>query len=299
MRRPDFLIIGAMKAGTTTLHRDLSQHPQIFLSDPKEPNDLVSDDVLTDKGLQAYTGLFAGARPDQLCGEASTTYTREPRHTGAAARALQVCGANLKLIYVVRDPFERAVSHYRYAFLRGRTNRAPEVELIENPEYAQVSDYARQLAPWRSRFGDDAILIVNFRDYIKARKETVTEVLRFLGLEATTIDYDVSQRFNASDDVKVTRGFVEKLTNSPAFQRRLKPLLGPTLRRFGKAALLRRGDEPPPVPVDTAFRQRFEKSIAPESANLAKMAFVSQLSSRGIELIETTGNSKGIDDGRV
>jgi len=279
MRRPDFLIIGAMKAGTTTLHRDLSQHPQIFLSDPKEPNDLVSDDVLTDKGLQAYTGLFAGARPDQLCGEASTTYTREPRHTGAAARALQVCGPNLKLIYVVRDPFERAVSHYRYAFLRGRTKGPPEAELLGNPEYAQVSDYARQLAPWREAFGDDAILIVNFKDYIKARRDIVSQVLRFLEVDATSLELDVSRRFNASDDVRVSRGVVEKIISSAAYQRGLKPLLGPALRSVGKAALLRRGEEPPPVSVDPAFRQRFEHTISLETVDLAKISSTARLSS--------------------
>lgn len=265
MRRPDFLIIGAMKAGTTTLHRDLQKHPRIFLSDPKEPNDLVSDEVLTDKGLQAYCGLFANAGQDQLCGEASTTYTREPRHTGAADRALKVCGPNLKLIYLVRDPFERAVSHYRYAFLRGRTNRAPEIEMIENPEYADVSDYARQLAPWRAAFGDDAILIVNFQDYVRARQATVARVLEFLGLEEVDLELDEAQRFNASDDVRVSRGVVEKLINSSAFQRGLKPLLGPALRSLGKRTLLRRGSEPPPVPTDGAFRAVFLQALPPET----------------------------------
>lgn len=278
MRRPDFIIIGAMKAGTTTLHRDLLQHPQIFLSDPKEPNDLVTDDVLTDKGLRTYTGLFTTALPDQLCGEASTTYTREPRYTGAAARALQICGPGLKLIYVVRDPFERAVSHYRYAFLRGRTKAGPEAELLGNPEYAQVSDYARQLAPWRETFGDEAILIVNFKDYVAQRQATVKQVLRFLGVNNPSVTLDETKRFNASDDVRVSRGLVEKLTSSTLFQRVVKPLLGQTARRLGKAALLTRGDEPPPVPMDGTFRERFEAQVSPEALTIASIRSATVLS---------------------
>lgn len=278
MRRPQFLIIGAMKAGTTTLHRDLQRFPEIFLSDPKEPNDLVSDNVFTEKGLRAYTGLFDAAGPSQICGEASTTYTREPRHSGAAARALKVCGPDLKIIYVVRDPFDRAVSHYRYAFLRGRTTKLPQVDLFENPEYRDVSDYGAQLAPWRQAFGDEAILIVNFKDYVRARSETVGKVARHLGLEPMELDLDETTRFNASDEVKVSRGNVEKLISSAFFQRAVKPLLGDGLRRLGKAALLSRGREPPPVPTDPELRARFLAELSPLALEIAGVRSAARLS---------------------
>ena len=111
-RLPDFMLIGAMKSGTTTLHAYLSRHPGLFLCTPKEPG-FFSRDERYARGLDWYRELFTDAQPEQLCGEASTCYSRWPHFENAAPRiAADVPGA--KLLYITRDPVERAYSHYRH-----------------------------------------------------------------------------------------------------------------------------------------------------------------------------------------
>ncbi len=74
---PNFIIIGAMKSATSTLHNQLAAQPGIFMSTPKEPN-FFSDDTVYAQGLAWYHGLFSEAAETDLCGESSTHYTKLP-----------------------------------------------------------------------------------------------------------------------------------------------------------------------------------------------------------------------------
>jgi len=120
MTLPHFLIIGAMKSGTTTLYRDMLTHRRVFFSADKEPMNLVNDDVLTAEGRHAYESLFAGAGRDSVCGEASTAYTKLPVYPGVPRRALQLLGPELRLIYIMRHPIERLISHHHHQCVVGQ-----------------------------------------------------------------------------------------------------------------------------------------------------------------------------------
>jgi hypothetical protein len=96
-RLPDFLIIGAMKAGTTSLYRDLLTNPAVFFPADKEPGNLTDDRVLAEAGRREYELLFRGAVEGQICGEASTTYTKEPDLSGAATRTPVITGAKRRV----------------------------------------------------------------------------------------------------------------------------------------------------------------------------------------------------------
>ena len=78
-RMPDFLIIGAMKCATTSLHDQLAAQPGLFMSEPKEPFFFSNDEVYA-RGIDWYAGLFAGAAAGDLCGESSTHYTKLPSY---------------------------------------------------------------------------------------------------------------------------------------------------------------------------------------------------------------------------
>ncbi len=82
---PDFIIIGAMKCGTSTLYEQLAAQPGVFMCTPKEPN-FFSDDRIYANGLDWYRGLFAPAPAGALCGEASTHYTKLPTHPATLER---------------------------------------------------------------------------------------------------------------------------------------------------------------------------------------------------------------------
>ena len=117
MTLPDFIIIGAMKCGTSTLQAQLAAQPGVFMTTPKEPN-FFSDDDIFEKGMAWYSALFDGAAPGDLKGEASTHYTKLPNYPDTVSRLKQAydeAGADYpKLVYMIRNPLERAISHYMH-----------------------------------------------------------------------------------------------------------------------------------------------------------------------------------------
>src|SRR5690606_26127042 len=131
---PDFLLIGAGKCGTTSLHYYLQQHPQIFMSAVKEPNFFALEQAQAVnpeedlqqffhypwavKNLEAYKALFASAESNQLKGEASTMYLYMPE----APQRIKYYVPEVKLIAVFRQPAERLYSRYLHL---ARENRLP------------------------------------------------------------------------------------------------------------------------------------------------------------------------------
>ncbi len=229
--KPDFLVIGSMKAGTTTLHRDLAGHPQLFLPAEKEPDTLVKfgDDMA--KIERDYASLFKPAAAGQICGESSTSYTQRPDHEGAAQRALDLCGPGLKLIHLRRDPVGRIVSHYRHDF---------GLEIVAEPfaqavdrhhRYAAYSAYEWQLQPWRAAFPSESLLELSFEDYIADRPGTLQRVCRFLGVDPSLLPPPAEDRaFNRSEGKPVATGPVLAFLGSRIYQRGIKPLIPWALR---------------------------------------------------------------------
>src|SRR5690349_19831942 len=114
---PDFVIAGAPRCGTTSLSGYLAAHPKVFFSPIKEPNYFCLDAPrlrVVDRP-ESYARLFAGVRPDQLCGEASTAYLFSP----VALAAILDANAEARILVSVRNPLEMVVSHHSqkvYAF---------------------------------------------------------------------------------------------------------------------------------------------------------------------------------------
>ncbi len=132
MALPDFLIIGAMKCGTSTLAAQLAHQDGIFVTTPKEPN-FFSDDAVHAKGLDWYRSLFGPAAPGDLLGEASTHYTKRPIHPDTLARLIPVLPAP-RLVYMIRDPMDRIVSHYIHEWTMGAIGDTLEAALEAHPE---------------------------------------------------------------------------------------------------------------------------------------------------------------------
>lgn len=235
---PSFLIIGAMKAGTTSLYEDLSGVKGIYLPPEKEPNDLIHPDVCTPKGRATYGAKFANAPQGALCGEASTAYTKRPTYDGVAERALQVLGPDLKLIYMTRDPIRRIVSQYHHLWGLELEERPLNQAVLEDETYVAYSNYDLQLAPWRATFGTDQVLVIAFEDYIARRPETLARICAFLGVTAPQ-DVNESHR-NASDGKRVVKhgSTWSKIAHSDIYLYRIKPLLPTRLRDRLKRALL-------------------------------------------------------------
>ena len=178
-RKPDFIIIGAMKCATTTLHDQLAAQPGVFMSTPKEPN-FFSDEAEWKRGLDWYWGLFAGAEQGDLCGESSTHYTKLPTHPRAIDRIAEHV-PDAKFIYVMRHPVDRLVSHYVHEWTQ-RVIDGPIGSAVDaHPELVQYGQYAMQLQPWLERFGRERVLPVFF-DRLRAHpQDELARVCRFVG----------------------------------------------------------------------------------------------------------------------
>ncbi len=153
---PHFLIIGAMKAATSTLQAQLAAQPGIFMSTPKEPN-FFSDDEQWLRGIDWYSSLFTAAPADAVRGEASTHYTKLPDLPLAVPRARETLAAP-RLIYLMRHPIERLISHYSHLWLENGVAEPIEQAIARRPELVDYGRYAMQLRPWIAAFGKQAIL---------------------------------------------------------------------------------------------------------------------------------------------
>lgn len=191
MTLPDYIIIGAMKCGTSTLAAQLGAQPGIFMTSPKEPN-YFSDDSVHARGADWYSGLFAPAKTGDLLGEASTHYTKLPTYPQTIAR-LQATGARPRLIYMLRDPIDRLVSHYIHEWTQGVISTPLSEALETHPELIAYSCYAMQIEPWIAAFGRENLLLLGMGDLRRDPQGLLDRVGAFLGREGLVWRDDLGQ----------------------------------------------------------------------------------------------------------
>ena len=182
MRRPDFIIIGAMKCATSTLHDQLAMQDGIFMSTPKEPC-YFSDDEIYAKGREWYEGLFGDAGEGVLCGESSTHYTKRPRLGKTIERMVDYFGedSHVKFVYVVRHPIDRLVSHYIHDWTENKITVGIEEAVEGYADLVDFSLYGMQLTGFIEAFGRERILLVPF-DGIRERPGVeLARMCRFVG----------------------------------------------------------------------------------------------------------------------
>ena len=154
-RLPDFIVIGAMKSATSTLHTQLSKQSGLFMSTPKEPN-FFSDDAIYGQGLDWYSGLFDNANPEDICGESSTHYTKLPDYPDTISR-LKEAIPQPKLIYVMRHPVDRLISHYMHQWSEGVISCDINKAIDRYPELIDYGCYGMQITPYLEEFGRDSV----------------------------------------------------------------------------------------------------------------------------------------------
>ncbi len=180
MRAADFIIIGAMKCATSTLHEQLARQPGLFMSTPKEPN-FFSDDPVWNRGTSWYAQLFQAAPPEFLCGESSTHYTKLPTYPQVIDRIERTLPATTKFIYIMRHPVERLVSQYIHEWTQRVIAVPIDSALGRHPELIAYSRYAMQIEPWLDRFGTQRVLPVFYERLTRHPQLEIERIGRFLG----------------------------------------------------------------------------------------------------------------------
>jgi sulfotransferase family protein len=175
------IVIGAMKSGTTSLHHYLSRHPEIFMSVEKEPR-FFTDETKWNRGLAWYEAHFPEAAP--IRGESTPDYTKFPAIRGAPKRIHSVI-PEVRLIYLVRDPIERIISHYIDSYAFGRVNGTLDAELaqFEDCHFVNCSRYYAQLEQYLEYFDRDRILILVSEELRNDRRRTLQTAFRFLEVD--------------------------------------------------------------------------------------------------------------------
>ncbi len=253
--RVDFMMIGAQKAGTTSLAAQLAAHPQICFCRDKEPAYFhQAADWRAD--IERYHALY-NPRPGQLLGEASTHYTFFPEYRGTAERLYEYNPA-LKLIYVMRQPVERIISLYTHNVVRELEKRPPDVAVFDDPTYVNRSRYGVQLRPYLELFGPENVLLLVFEEYTADQVTALYRVAEFLGIAAAPFEetdttplhqsvgqpylrYQTLRDFTKSDVFQKVRNIIPAAVRQPIRHRLLSNTITakPTFARETKQALWR------------------------------------------------------------
>ena len=178
---PNLIVIGAMKCGTSSLHHYLSQHPDVVMSEQKELN-FFAEERVWQRGLDWYATNFPSGTA--VRGESSPNYTKYPAFEGVPER-LHGTLPDAKLVYLLRDPIERIVSHYVDAFSFGRENGTLEETLsdLDDNHYVNCSSYAMQLERYLPFFPLSHILILTTEAMRDERRATLARAFRFLEVD--------------------------------------------------------------------------------------------------------------------
>jgi hypothetical protein len=204
-RLPDFLLVGAPKAGTTALHAALARHPELFLSPVKEPKYYLCGDspppAYRGPGdahsnrewiwqRQRYLDLFAGAGDDQRAGESTPFYL----YHRDARRRIAADLPRARIVAVLRDPVDRAYSNWMHLWADGLEPCSDVVEACAREQqrvddgwapfwhYQGLGMYGRQLADLFEHFPREQVLLLRYRSIIDDPRTALNTVCRFLGV---------------------------------------------------------------------------------------------------------------------
>jgi hypothetical protein len=270
---PNFFIIGAAKAGTTSLHHYLDQHPQIQMSAVKEPNFFAGPPngipypVGRIDRRDEYERLFDPAFERR--GEASPSYSNAPRRQGVPERIKQLL-PEARFIYLVRDPISRLVSQYQMLFADGEERKSLRDAVRgldrEDPHGFYLtcqSFYARQLELYLAHFPQQRILVVDQAELRRDRSGTLGEIFAFLSVDAgfSSAEFD-SELFKGAERRVYPRGF--KKVVRPALRGPFH-MLPRGIRESLRSSVERRFLPTVPTPVvDDETRNRLQQLFSPD-----------------------------------
>jgi hypothetical protein len=262
---PDFVIVGAMKCGTSTLAAQLGRQEGVFVTTPKEPN-FFSDDAVHAQGLDWYRDLFREARPGDIKGEASTHYTMRPVHPRAVERMSAVLTAP-KIVYIIRNPIARAVSHYIHEWSVGNVSADLATAAAAHPEIVDFGRYGMQIAPFVEAFGAENVLLASLEGMKADPQGELARVCRFIGLAAPPVWHAEAAEQNVSAERFRPLPMQRLLVNNPvavALRRTLIPKSWREKVRKARSMTVR-----PEVP--DALRGRMEEVFLEDRARLAEL----------------------------
>lgn len=267
---PTFFVIGAAKSGTTSLNSYLAAHPEIVMTEPRELHFMVGPHWR--EHAARYARHFKGEAA--IRGDCSPGYSVYPWNPLVSEHIAElVPGA--RLIYVVRDPIDRAIATFAQSVAHGG-ERQP-LEAAVRPEdqrnyYLAGSRFATQLEVYLQRFEQDQLLVVDQGDLRNRRAEVLRSAFEHVGADPGFWDEEFELEYNVRGVDNVRLGaFGEGLRTSRMnrVSRRLLP--SKTRRRLTTFARSRLGRGAVHPHVSPQFRERLAEALAPEAERLRRL----------------------------
>jgi hypothetical protein len=203
MMKVNTFIVGAPKAGTTSLHHYLDQHSEVSMSSVKEPNFFSIKEVtplfynsLCIASSEAYHKLFVQEK--QIMGEASVSYL----FYDEVPKRIHDYNAKAKIIIMLRQPIERAFSHYLMDSRLGFCSKTLE-EIIAHPQkhpqfhqqYVELGSYYSQLERYLSIFKKEQLKVIFYEDFKNDTLKEMSSLFDFLGIDDQPLDLSVQNSF--------------------------------------------------------------------------------------------------------
>jgi hypothetical protein len=199
---PNFLVIGAPKAGTTSLCYYLSQHPDIFISEPKELH-YFCDDKLYQRGGAWYAEQFEAGRASRWRGEGTPFYAMSRTFPQVLPRLTRDL-PDLRLIYMVRHPLERMESYFSQEINNGWRIPAFCEAVRTRPHYVDASLYNEQYRLYEQAYGKHNIHVIFFEDFRANPRQALDGAMTFLGVDSSAWGGDISRQNSRSDHLEDT-----------------------------------------------------------------------------------------------
>lgn len=239
--KPNFLVIGASKCGTSSLCELLGQHPDVFMSKPKEPNFFCYDQVYA-RGWEWYETLFAGAESKRAVGEGTAQYAQRtvwPDCLGRIARDLP----EARLIYIVRHPLRRMESLWIHSLENRRAlpHDFNEALRLAPKKMIDSSNYLQEIDAFRRHFPDERILVTFFEDLRDDARGLLRRCYEFLGVDPAFTPSDAERARNVSAIKRVEAPWLKRLRLSPIY-----PHISGLLPRRIKRSIRERSRVPAP-----------------------------------------------------
>ncbi|SRR5579883_1493302 len=280
---PNFFLVGAAKAGTTSIYAYLSEHPQVFFPAIKEPHFFTQ--VRPSRELQflieaiskrsAYLRLYASAAGHQIIGDASPSYLWHPE----VPERIRAEVPQAKIAIILRDPVERAYSHYLMDYREGAQSRPFYEALVHDmtrPDkgwgisylYYELGLYAEQVERYLDTFKPERVKVMMFEDFRRDPRAVLYDLAKFLELDPRPLaKIDTSRKYNsyAAPRNQVLR----RLAGA-----KLSRLLGQTLvpRRLGALVFERFFlKQAPKPPMDPRARELLCSLYSPELDRLERL----------------------------
>jgi hypothetical protein len=227
---PSFIIIGAQKSGTTSLYRYLASNPRTVASSIKEPNYFMRRGNFA-KGIHWYEGLFRG--DGDYAFEASVGYSKRHLFPGVPARMHAVL-PDIKLIYLLRDPIDRVVSHYVQGYADGRKYPSFSEAIRTNRNFVETSRYYFQTQAFLEYYSREQLLLVTTEQLAQNPVDTLREIFDYLGIPPEYDSRILERRFHKSKQKK-RRSHLERELLERTNNRYLRSIIKRVAKPFRKS----------------------------------------------------------------